>query len=194
MASSPSVPTDRPLQVLGFAGSLRSGSFNRRLVEAARDVAPPSLEVTAFDLDGIPLYNRDLEAEGVPERVQAFHEAIEAADALLIATPEYQHGVPGVLKNAIDWASRPPGEAPILQKPVAILGATPGMWGTARAQSQLRQALVYNGCPMVLKPEVLVAKAGERFDEDGRLAHQATRDFVEELLRSLEDLARRHGD
>lgn len=181
------------LRVLAFAGSLRRRSFNRRLVEAARDIAPDWMEVTVFDLEGIPLYNRDVEADGFPPRVRAFHDAIDGADAVLISTPEYQHGIPGVLKNAIDWASRPPGESPLLGKPVAIMGATPGIWGTARAQSQLRQALVYNACPMVLKPEVLVAKAGERFDDEGRMAHDATRDFVRKLLESLADLARRHG-
>lgn len=192
MAGSDPSSSGAHLRVLAFAGSLRQGSFNRRLVEAAREMAADPMSVSVFDLNGIPLYNRDVEVQGVPGRVKEFHETIEASDALLISTPEYQHGVPGVLKNAIDWASRPPGESPILHKPVAIMGATPGMWGTARAQSQLRQALVYNGCPMVLKPEVLVSKAGERFDEDGRLIHQATRDFVGQLLESLGDLTRRH--
>lgn len=181
------------LQVLAFAGSLRSGSFNRRLVRAAPELAPEGMTLTIFELEGIPLYNRDVEAEGLPERVREFHEALGASDAVLISTPEYQHGVPGVLKNAIDWASRPPGESPILHTPTAIMGATPGMWGTARAQSQLRQALVYNACPMVNKPEVLVAKAGERFDEEGRLVHEPTRNFIGQLLENLGDLARRHA-
>jgi chromate reductase, NAD(P)H dehydrogenase (quinone) len=184
--------SDQKIRILAFAGSLRRGSYNRALVRAARDLAPDGAEIEIFELDGIPLFNRDVEAEGVPDAVRIFHEAIDRADALLIATPEYQFGVPGVLKNAIDWASRPPGEATIIGKPVAIMGATPGMWGTARAQLQLRQALVYNNCPMVLKPEVLVAKAKERFDESGRLTHEATRKFVGQLLESLVELTRRY--
>ena len=193
MADPTTVDPSAGLRILAFAGSLRRESLNRRLVAAAEEVAPEGMEVEAFHLEGIPLYNRDLEAEGMPTRVRDFHRAIDEADALLLATPEYQHGVPGVLKNAIDWASRPPGEAPILKKPVAIMGATPGMWGTARAQTQLRQSLVYSGCPMVLKPEVLVAKANERFDDSGRLVHEATRNFVRELLEALADLTRRHA-
>jgi chromate reductase, NAD(P)H dehydrogenase (quinone) len=194
MAQPDPAPARPPLRVLAFAGSLRKASLNRRLVRAARELAPDGMEVQIFDLAGIPLYNRDEEARGLPDRVREFHEAIERADAVLIATPEYQHGVPGVLKNAIDWASRPPGEAPLLRKPVAIMGATPGMWGTARAQSQLRQTLVYNGCPMVLKPEVLVAKAEDRFDDEGRLAHEATGNFIRQLLESLAELTVRFRD
>jgi chromate reductase, NAD(P)H dehydrogenase (quinone) len=182
------------IHVLGFAGSLRRASYNRALIRAARELAPDGMEVEVFELDDIPLYNADVEEEGYPEGVQAFHEALNRADAVLIATPEYQHGIPGVLKNAIDWASRPPGEAPILRTPVAIMGATPGLWGTARAQTQLRQAMVYNGCPMVLKPEVLVSNAGERFDDEGRLTHEPTRKFIGQLLESLADLTRRHAD
>lgn len=181
------------MHVLGFAGSLRRGSYNRALIRAARELAPDGMEVEPFDLDGIPLFNQDVEAKGFPDSVRSFHEAIGQADALLIATPEYQHGVTGVLKNAIDWASRPPRKAAILGKPVAIMGATPGMWGTARAQAQLRQALVYNNCPMVLKPEILVANAKERFDEEGLLTHEATRKFIRQLLESLAELTRRHA-
>jgi chromate reductase, NAD(P)H dehydrogenase (quinone) len=180
------------IRVLAFAGSLRGGSFNRLLVRAAGELVPDGMQLDSFGLDDVPLYNADVEQRGFPDGVRAFHEAIAGADALLIATPEYQHGVPGVLKNAIDWASRPPRKAVIIGKPVAIMGASPGMWGTARAQTQLRQALVYNGCPMVLLPEVLVAKAGERFDEQGRLTHEPTRGFIAELLRALAELTRRH--
>jgi chromate reductase, NAD(P)H dehydrogenase (quinone) len=190
MASS----SDHDLVILGIAGSLRRDSFNRRLVRAAGEIAGElseggrSVRVEAFPLDDIPLYNKDVEDEGFPDGVQALHQAIDDADAVLIATPEYQFGVPGVLKNAIDWASRPPGESTLERKPVAIMGATPGMWGTARAQMQLRQALIYNSCPMVLQPEVLVAKAGDRFDDDGNLTHGPTRNFVRELLEGLIEL------
>jgi chromate reductase, NAD(P)H dehydrogenase (quinone) len=177
--------------ILAIAGSLRRGSYNRALIEAARDLAPEGSEVEPFALDDIPLFNEDVEAEGFPAGVQALHDAIGDADALLIATPEYQQGVPGVLKNALDWASRPPGKATITGKPVAIMGATPGLWGTARAQTQLRQTLAYNRCPMVFAPEVLVAGAERRFDDEGRLTHEPSRDFVSELLRNLVTLAAR---
>lgn len=180
------------LRVLGFAGSLRRGSYNRALIRAAVELAPDGLRVEPFQLDDIPLYDGDVEKEGFPEPVQRFHDAIARADALLIATPEYQHGVPGVLKNAIDWASRPPGKAAIVGKPVALMGATPGLWGTARAQTQLRQTLVYNDCPMVRKPEVMVSGAKERFDEEGRVTHEGTREFVRQLLEKLARLARLH--
>jgi len=183
----------REIRVLGFAGSLRRGSYNRALLRAAVELDPEGMHLETFELDEIPLYNGDVEKEGFPEPVQRFHQAIAAADALLIATPEYQYGIPGVLKNAIDWASRPPGKAPIVGKPVAIMGATPGLWGTVRAQTHLRQALAYNDCPIVLKPEVTVAKAKERFDDDLKLTHEATRKFVGQLLESLAKLARLHA-
>jgi chromate reductase, NAD(P)H dehydrogenase (quinone) len=182
----------KEIRVLGIAGSLREGSYNRALIRAASEVAPEGMTVEEFPLHDIPLFNEDVEKQGYPEPVRRMHEAIGAADALLIATPEYQHGVPGVLKNAIDWASRPPGKAAILGKPTAVLGATPGMWGTQRAQTQLRQALIYNRCPVVLSPEVLVANAKERIDAEGRLTHEATRGFVGKLLEALAELTLRH--
>jgi chromate reductase, NAD(P)H dehydrogenase (quinone) len=185
-------PPPNIVRILAFAGSLRRGSYNRALVRTAAEVAPDGVTVDTFDLEGIPLFNADVEVQGYPDRVQEFHQAISDSDALLIATPEYQHGIPGVLKNAIDWASRPPRTAAIIGKPVAIMGAAPGLWGTARAQVQLRQVLVYNNCPMVMKPEVLVANAKERFDEEGRLVHEATRVFIRELLESLGALAHRY--
>jgi chromate reductase, NAD(P)H dehydrogenase (quinone) len=186
--------TDHDLVILGIAGSLRRDSFNSALLRAAGEVAAEfseggrTVRLDPFPLDEIPLFNQDLEEGGFPEEVQSLHRAIHDADALLISTPEYQFGLPGVLKNAIDWASRPPGESTLEGKPVAIMGATPGMWGTARAQMQLRQALIYNRCPMVMQPEVLVAKADDRFDDDGKLVHPPTRKFVGELLEALLDL------
>src|SRR5205814_8833807 len=123
----------------GIAGSLRTGSYNRALLRAAQELAPAGLELLTFDLAPIPLYDGDVEAQGDPEPVGALKTAIRDADALLIVTPEYNYGVPGVLKNAIDWASRPPGQSPLNGKPAALMGATPGMTGTARAQLQIRQ-------------------------------------------------------
>lgn len=180
------------VKVLAFAGSLREGSYNRALIRAAKEVAPEDIEVEIFDLDDIPLYNADVEKQGFPPGVQQFHERIAANDAVLISTPEYQYGVPGVLKNAVDWASRPPKKSPLQGKPVAVMGATPGQWGTARAQTQLRQALYYNASPMVVEVEVLVANAAERFDDNLNLTHEKTREFVHKLVVALADLTRTH--
>jgi len=179
------------LNVLGFAGSLRAGSFNRSLLRAAQELQPPGMRITAFDLAPIPLYNGDVEAKGDPEPVAAFKAAIRQADALLIATPEYNFGIPGVLKNAIDWASRPPRGSVLQGKPAAIMGATPGMGGTGRSQMQLRQVFVFTQTYALLSPEVLVARAQEKFDASGRLTDQKTREFVGQLLQALADWTRR---
>jgi chromate reductase len=173
------------LRVLGVAGSLRAGSFNRALLRAAQELAPPGMEITAFDLAPIPLYNADVEAKGDPEPVAALKAAIRQADALLIATPEYNFGIPGVLKNAIDWASRPPRSSALQGKPAAIMGATPGMGGTGRSQMQLRQCFVFTQTYALLSPEVLVAKAQDKFDASGRLTDEPTRKFVAQLLEAL---------
>ena len=130
----------------------------------------------------VPLYNADVEAQGDPEGVAAFKQAIGNADAVLFATPEYNHGVPGVMKNAIDWASRPPQGAPLGGKPVAIIGASPGITGTARGQSQLRQAFEFTNSYAMPQPELLVFKAHEKFDAEGRLTDEATRQFLGRFL------------
>jgi chromate reductase len=142
-------------------------------------------------LGEIPLYNEDVETAGVPEPVAAFREAIAKADALLIATPEYNFGVPGVLKNAVDWASRPPRRSALDFKPVAIFGATPGSGGTGRGQLALRQSFLFTRSPTLFDPEVLVAKAAEKFDAQGNLTDEKTRDFVRRLLVALDGWARR---
>ena len=183
-----STPTDAtPIRVLAFAGSLRAGSYNKMLLRAAREMAPAGMEIETFDIAGIPLYNEDVEQAGTPAAVEAFREAIRAADALLIAVPEYNHGVPGVLKNAIDWASRPPRGSALSGKPTALFGASPGQTGTARAQTQLRGSFVFTNTPVLPQPEVLVFRAHEKFDADGRLADEATRAFVRRLLDALAD-------
>jgi chromate reductase, NAD(P)H dehydrogenase (quinone) len=128
------------IRILGIAGSLRAQSFNRALLRAAKELAPQPLRIEIFDLLPIPLYNGDVEEQGDPKAVTAFKQAIAQADGVLMATPEYNHGVPGVMKNAVDWASRPPRGAALSGKPVGIIGASPGMTGSARGQSQLRQA------------------------------------------------------
>jgi chromate reductase len=179
MADAPSV------NVLGFAGSLRKASFNRMLLRSAVELAPPGMTIDTVELDMIPLYNGDVEAQGDPEPVAELKEAIQRADAILVVTPEYNYGVPGVLKNAIDWASRPPGKSVLNGKPAAIMGASPGAFGSVRAQLQLRQAFLFTQTLAVLTPEVLVAKAHEKFDAEGRLTDEPTRKFVRQLLEAL---------
>ena len=173
------------LKVLGFAGSLRKGSYNRALLHAAIAAAPTGMSVEIFDLVAVPLYNGDVEAAGEPEGVAAFKQAIRAADAVLIATPEYNHGVPGVTKNAIDWASRPPRTAPLNGKPVGLMGASPGMVGTARGQSQLRQAFEFTNSYCMPQPEVLVFRAHEKFDDEGRLIDETTAKYVGAYLEAF---------
>jgi chromate reductase len=172
----------RTLRVLGFAGSLRAGSYNRALLRAAKDLAPQGMQLDIVDLIDIPLYNGDVELQGDPAPVAAFKTAIREADALLIATPEYNHGVPGVLKNAIDWASRPPRGAPLGGKLAAIIGASPGMVGSARAQTQLRQAFNFTNTYAMLQPEILVGRAHEKFDAQGHLTDETTRTFLAKFL------------
>ncbi len=179
------------LRVLAFAGSLRRGSFNHGLVRAAMELAPPDMRIVDFDLAPIPLYNFDVEERGDPEPVVDFKHAIGAANALLIATPEYQHGIPGVLKNALDWASRPPSDSVMRDKVVAIMGASPGFTATARAQAQLRQTLAFSQMHIVVSPEVLVGAAHEKFDADGSLTDPGTRQQIVDLLQRLATLTRR---
>jgi len=143
------------------------------------------MEVEIADLSPIPLYNADVEAEGIPPAVRAFKDQIEPADGLLIATPEYNHLLPGVLKNAIDWASRPSGKSALSHKPAAIMGASGGVAGTARAQLSLRQVLTSNECYVLPGPQVLVAGARDRFDANGRLTDEPTRERVRALLEAL---------
>jgi len=176
------------LTVLGVAGSLRAGSFNRALLAAAVELAPSGMVIRPWEaerLAAIPPYDADLEARGVPEPVEALRGAMRAADGILIATPEYNHSIPGVLKNAIDWASRPAGKAAYGGKPVAILGATPGIGGTIRGQLALRQALD-SDTHILPAPEVFVARAGEKFDAAGRLVDETTRRFVAGHLLAFE--------
>ena len=173
-----------PISVLGIAGSLRKGSYNRALLRAAQALAPDGMRFEILDLHGIPFYDADVEKEGDPEPVAELKRRVRAADALVIATPEYQHSLPGVLKNALDWASRPPKDPPLKGKPVAMMGATPGRYGTARAQAELRKVLAYNDTVVVNRPEVLVANARETF-EDGELVDETARELVRELLTAL---------
>jgi chromate reductase len=173
------------LRVLGIAGSLRKASYNRALLRAATELAPAEVEIRAFErLGELPLYDADLEARGVPEPVAALKSAMREADGILIATPEYNHSIPGVLKNAIDWASRPGGQAAYDGKPVGLMGATPGRGATIRAQAALRQSL--GGDAFLLgKPEVLIGQAAGKFDSEGRLIDEATVRVVRVFLEAF---------
>jgi chromate reductase, NAD(P)H dehydrogenase (quinone) len=181
----------RPLHVLGVSGSLRTHSLNSALLRTAVALAPPALKVVPFeDLGRIPHFNQDVEAEGDPEAVVAWKGALAEADALLIVTPEYNAGLPGVLKNAVDWASRPAGRGPLRDKPVAIMGASPGRRGTARAQAHLRDVLASLGALVLPEPVVEVARAHDLFDGDLMLADNGTRDAVARLLTRFGDWVR----
>ena len=173
------------MRILGIVGSLREGSHNRSLLRAARELLPAGVELVEHDIAALPFYDGDVEAAGDPETVVRFKQAIRDSDALLIATPEYNRGVPGVLKNAIDWASRPPLGSPLTGKPVAIMGASTGRGGTARAQEQLRAALEFSRATVVEQPEVLVPEAFMRFDEHGELVDGGIRAELAELIDTL---------
>ena len=179
------------VRILGFAGSLRRASYNRGLVRAATEVAPAGIILEVLDLDDVPLYNQDVEDAGEPASVVSLKAAMARSDALLVATPEYNHGIPGVLKNAIDWASRPRVTSPLRDKPVAIMGASPGRGSTARAQAQLREAFVFTGACVMPLPELMVGAAGGRFDQDGNLIDSAVRESLGELLEALRAWTRR---
>ena len=178
--------TGQAVKVLGISGSLRAGSSNTALLRAAQELAPDGLEIGLFDLNEVPLYNGDVEADGDPEGVVRLKAAIRDADGLLIATPEYNHGPSGVLKNAIDWASRDRGDGSLAGKPVTIIGAG-GFSGTARAQQQLQSVLSETGALVMVKPGVLVPMAWQKFDEEGRLADQQTRTVVQGHLEAFAD-------
>ena len=173
---------DRILEVAGIAGSLRRGSFNRSLLKAAIELAPAHLHIAIYDLADVPMYNADLDAAGWPASIAQLRDAVGKANGLLIASPEYNYGVPGVLKNTIDWLSRPPRASVLSGKPAAIMGASTGMTGTARGQQQLRLALMATHSPTMTRPEILVAKASEKFSAEGRLTDQTTRDFLKTFL------------
>jgi chromate reductase len=173
-----------PFRILGFAGSLRKDSYNRALLRVAAELMPKNAVLEIFDLEGIPPFNQDLEAQP-PEKVKDFKSKIKAADALLIATPEYNYSVPGVLKNAIDWASRPHSDNVFYDKCVAVMGASTGMLGTARAQYHLRQCFVFLNVHTVNKPEVMVNYAQEKFDADGRLKDEKAKKLIAQLNESL---------
>ncbi|MFB3925490.1 MAG: NADPH-dependent FMN reductase [Syntrophales bacterium] len=175
---------DKTISILGFAGSLRKGSYNKSLLRAAAEMVPGDAVLEIFDLEGLPQFNQDLENQPT-EKVREFKAKIRASDAILIVTPEYNYSLPGVLKNAIDCASRPYGDNAFDGKPVAVMGASIGALGTARAQYHLRQCFVSLNMSPVNQPEVMVAFAQDKFDEKGRLKDEAARGKIGQLLVNL---------
>jgi chromate reductase, NAD(P)H dehydrogenase (quinone) len=178
------------LKIIGFAGSLRKGSYNRSLLRSAGQLLPQDTILEIFDLSDIPPFNQDLEAN-MPAKVNEFKSKIRESDALLIATPEYNYSVPGVLKNAIDYASRPYGDNPFDDKPVAIMSASVGMLGGARAQYHLRQMFVFLNMHPINAPEVIVTSASNKFDAEGNLLDENTKKFLTQLLQNLSSWTRR---
>jgi len=172
--------------IIAFAGSLRRGSYNRALIRAAAELAPEGMSIESIEIGGLPFYDADLESQGDPPTVAAFKAALFGADGLLIATPEHNDGLPGVLTNAIDWASRLPGRSPLAGKPVAVMGASPSQVGTARAQHHLRQVLAHTHARVLPSPELLVASAHKRFDAELRLVDETTRRVLADLLKRFE--------
>lgn len=183
--------TDK-IKIVGISGSLRKRSFNTALLRAAVELAPPTMEIELVDPRAFPLYDDDLREAGYPPAVDAIRKTCAAAQGFLFVTPEYNFSISGVLKNAIDWLSRPPA-SPVIGKPLAMMGATPGMGGTMRAQYHLRQMAVFLDMPVVNKPEVFVRNAADMFDEHLKLRDEATKKIVSQLLESLEGLVRRYA-
>jgi chromate reductase, NAD(P)H dehydrogenase (quinone) len=175
---------DQPVRILGIPGSLRKGSYNGSLLRAAQQLAPANVQIEIFELHDIPAFNQDQE-QSPPERVLALKSKVRAADAILFVTPEYNYSVPGVLKNAIDWASRPYGDSAWNDKPVAVMGASIGSFGTARAQYHLRQMFVFLNMHALTQPEVMVGNAAQRFDQNGNLRDEQSVKLVRQLLDGL---------
>lgn len=177
------------INILGIVGSLRKDSYNRSALKAAQEMVPDGAVLNLIELHGIPVFNQDNEM-APPASVLEFKQRILAADAILFATPEYNYSLPGGLKNAIDWASRPFGESAWRSKPAAVMGASAGNLGTARAQYHLRQILVAQNMPVVNQPEVMIGNAAQWFDQDGRLSDETTRKLIQQLLGALVQLVK----
>jgi chromate reductase, NAD(P)H dehydrogenase (quinone) len=165
------------VRILGIAGSLRRDSFNAATLRTAQELAPAGVTIEIFDIAPIPLYNEDVRQQGFPAPVEDLRARIKSADGLLIVTPEYNYSIPGVLKNAIDWASRPP-EQPFDGKPIGVMGASVGTHGSSRAQYHLRQCFIFLNGMVMNRPEVMIPAAHTKFDADGKLTDQVTRDFI----------------
>jgi chromate reductase len=179
-----------PLVILGFAGSLRKASYNAAALRMAQQLAPPEARVDIFDLKDLPLYNQD-DDERPPSRVVELKARVRSADAILFATPEHNYSIPAALKNGIDWASRPYGDSAWAGKPVAVMGATVGMLGTARAQGHLRDTFVFLNMFPINSPEVMIPFATDKFDATGNLVDEKSRRKIRELIESLAAWTRR---
>ena len=179
-----------PIVILGIAGSLRKESYNRSLLRAAQELSPEGARIETFEIDGMPPFNQDEETDPHP-RVVELKQRVRAADAILFVTPEYNYSIPGVLKNAIDCASRPYGDSAWSGKPVAVMGASIGAIGTARAQYHLRQTFVFLNMFPVNQPEVMVGNAQKRFDQEGKLTDDTTKQLVQQLLAELVNWTKR---
>ena len=180
----------KTVRILGIAGSLRRESYNRGALRAAQQLIPEGATLDVFELDGIPGFNQDKE-QNPPEKVAELKRRIVEADAILFVTPEYNYSIPGVLKNAIDWASRPYGESAWNGKPAAIMGASIGGIATARAQYHLRQIMVFLNMFPLNQPEVMIGNAAERFDAQGNLTDDTTKEYIRKLLENLVEWTRR---
>lgn len=178
------------IRILGIAGSLRRESYNRFALRAATQLVPEGATIEVFELDGIPGFSQDDE-QNPPEKVTELKRRVREADAILFVTPEYNYSVPGVLKNAIDWASRPYGDSAWNGKPAAIMGASVGAIGTARAQYHLRQMMVFLNMFPINQPEVMIGNASERFDNQGNLTDDTSKELIRQLVQNLVEWTRR---
>ena len=178
--------SDSNVRIVGISGSLRKGSYNAAALRAAKELAPSGMSIDTFDIAPIPLYNEDVKQQGFPAPVADLRRRMKEADGLLLVTPEYNYSVSGVLKNTIDWISRPP-EQPFDGKPIAIMGASQGALGTARGQYHLRQMFIFLNAHVLNRPEVMITQAQNKFDAEGKLTDQPTRDLIAQLLMSFRD-------
>jgi chromate reductase len=176
-----------PLHFLGLSGSLRKGSFNTMLLKTALALVPEDVTTEIGNFSDFPLYNNDLEISNYPPPVTRLKEQIRKADAIVFSTPEYNYSIPGVLKNAIDWVSRPPKESPFFEKPFAILSASTGMLGGARAQYHLRQSSVFLNMHPLNRPEIIVSNAPEKFDAEGNFTDQAGKELIKKQMAALSE-------
>ncbi len=179
------------MTILSISGSLRKGSYNKILLNAAIELAPQGMTFEFAEIGDLPLYNQDVEDAGIPPQVQRLKEQIRNADAILFATPEYNYSMPGVLKNAIDWASRPPKDNPFNGKPCAIMSASTGMGGGAKAQYHLRQSCVFVNLIPMNRPEIILPKAQEKFDANGTLTDDAARKILTTFMQSFKEWVER---
>ncbi|HWR34311.1 MAG TPA: NAD(P)H-dependent oxidoreductase [Clostridia bacterium] len=179
-----------PVKIFGIAGSLRKGSYNRAALRAAQQLVPQGATLESFDIAAIPPFSEDIE-KTPPAVVTDLKTGVRAADAVLFVTPEYNYSIPGVLKNAIDWGSRPYGDSCWEGKPVAVMGASIGTLGSARAQYHLRQCFVFLNMFPINRPEVMISQAAQRFDQQGNLTDDMSKQLIRELLQNLIDWTNR---